>query len=181
MVDWIIIDSDRRAKGLAAVGAPRKHHVSAVASAERYHTGKHVNVVVCAGTIHRHERLSAKSYPIDAALNEIATQVDNSVLVESWRDAWVLCIRRAEATKRRASSANKQIAVVVYLKRSGIGKICRADRTLPGHSTVEGTVECAEVASEELGPKLVQESVTRTASRVNGKPLFVASVSSAIG
>jgi hypothetical protein len=155
MVDWIIIDSDRRAKGLAAVGAPRKHHVSAVASTERYHTGKHVNVVICPRTIHSNERLTAKPYSIYSALDKVTTQVHGNVLIETWRDAWILCVRRAKAVKRAASSANKQIAVNVHLKRSGVGKIGRADRTLPGHSAIEGAVECAEVASKELSPKLV--------------------------
>jgi hypothetical protein len=155
MVDWIIIDSDRWAKGLAAVGAASKHHVSAVGSTERYHTCKHINVVICAGTIQSNERLPTKSYSIDAALNQVTTEVDDNVLIETWRNGWVLRIRRAKAMKRAASPANKQIAVDIHLKRSGIGKICRADRTLPGHSAIEGAVECAEVASEELSPKLV--------------------------
>ena len=92
MVNRVVIDPMRRAKGLAAIGAASEHHVSAVASAKRYHTGKHVNVIVCAGTVHRDERLPAKSYSIDATLNKIATKVDRNVLIETWRDLWVLCV-----------------------------------------------------------------------------------------
>jgi hypothetical protein len=92
MVNRVVIDPMRRAKGLAAIGAASEHHVSAVASAKRYHTGKHVNVIVCAGTIHCDERLPAKSYSIDATLNKIATKVDRNVLIETWRDLWVLCV-----------------------------------------------------------------------------------------
>jgi len=155
MVNRVVIDPMRRAKGLTAIGAASEHHVSAIASAKRYHTGKHVNVIVCAGTIHRDERLPAKSYSIDATLNKIATKVDRNVLIETRRDLWVLRIRRAKAMKRAASTANKQIAVNVHLERSSIGKIRRADRTLPGHPTVEGSIERAKVAGEELSPKLV--------------------------
>ena len=92
MVNRVVIDPMRRAKGLAAIGAASEHYVSAVASAKRYHTGKHVNVIVCAGTIHRDERLPTKSYSIYSALNEIATKVDRDVLVESWRNIWILCV-----------------------------------------------------------------------------------------
>ena len=60
----------------------------------RYHTGQHVNVIVCrrSGAVHRDERLPAKSYSIDAALNKKATQVDQSVLVKGWCLISVLCV-----------------------------------------------------------------------------------------
>ena len=44
------------------------------------------------GSVSRDERLSAKSYSIDATLNKIATKVDRNVLIETWRDLWVLCV-----------------------------------------------------------------------------------------
>ena len=92
LINGVIIDPMRRAKGLPAIGAACEHHVGSVTGAKGYHTGKHVNVVICARTIHRNERLPAKSYSIDATLNKIATKVDRNVLIETWRDLWVLCV-----------------------------------------------------------------------------------------
>ena len=131
MVNWIVIDPMRSAKGCAAIGAAGEHHVSAVASAEWYHTGHHINVVVCGrpGTVHRHERLPTKSYSIYATLNEIPTQVDLSGLVENRGDVPVLGIGRTDAIKRAPSSGKKKVAVGVHVERSRIGIVRNIDRT----------------------------------------------------
>ena len=59
MVNWIVIDPVRRAKGQASVGAAHEHHVCAIASTEWLHAGHHINIVVSrsARAIHGQECL----------------------------------------------------------------------------------------------------------------------------
>ena len=59
MVNWIVIDPVRRAKGQASVGAAREHHVCAIGGTEWLHAGHHVNVIVSrsARAVHRQECL----------------------------------------------------------------------------------------------------------------------------
>ena len=148
----------RRAKGLPAVGAAREHHVGAVAGAERYHTCQHVNVVVSrtAGTVHRHERLSTKSYSIYSALNEVATQVDRSNLVKSRCLApdSVHCSSERSKTGSRPP-ARKRLPLVSTSSAPVSGEFGILIGRLPGHPAVGGTIEFPDVASEEAGPKLV--------------------------
>src|SRR5260370_18153946 len=46
MVNWIVIDPVRRAKGYSAVGAAHEQHVRAIARTEWFHASHHVNVIV---------------------------------------------------------------------------------------------------------------------------------------
>src|SRR6516165_6307210 len=103
MVNRVVIEPLRRAKGLAAVCATGEHHVRAVARTVWYHTGHHVNVIVSrtAGTVHCDERLPAKSYSIYPALDEVAAQVYLSDSVKRRRLVPNLSIARANAIERR--------------------------------------------------------------------------------
>ncbi len=163
LVVGVVIDSHRRAEGYSTICAAGEHHLGG-ALAVREYAGKHVDVVVSrpTGTVHCQERLPTKSYSIYAALNEVATEVDGSVLIEIWRDVRVLRIGRAKTVEGGPSSANKKIAVRVNVERSGIGKIWKTDRSLPGGPAVGGPAESAEFTSKELGPELVLEPVTRS-------------------
>ena len=72
----IVVDPNRRAKGLAIVSAAREHDIGCASSGGQ-HAGKHIDVVVCraAGTVDCDKSLPTKAYSIDATLNEVATQV----------------------------------------------------------------------------------------------------------
>ena len=168
----------RSAKGCAAIGTAGKHHVSTVVSTERFDACQHINVVVSGrpGTVHSHERLSTKSYSIYAALNEVATQVDLSGLVESWGDVPVLGIGRTDAIKRAPSSGKKKVAVRVHIERSRIGIVRNIDRRHPSGSTIRRASELSAVASEETGPKLILKAMAHTAGLIDGKPFLVAAM-----
>jgi hypothetical protein len=60
LVDRIVIDPMRRAKGYAAIGATGEHHISPIAGTGRYDTGHHINIIVSRhpGMVDRDERLS---------------------------------------------------------------------------------------------------------------------------
>lgn len=59
MVNWVVIDPLRRAKGHTSVGAAHKHHVRAIVGTGRLHAGHHVNVIVTrsARAVYRQECL----------------------------------------------------------------------------------------------------------------------------
>jgi hypothetical protein len=77
-VDRVVIDPNRCAKRLSAVGATGEHHIRAIVGIEWFDACHHVNVIISrtAGAVHCHERLPTESYTIYASLDEIATQVD---------------------------------------------------------------------------------------------------------
>ena len=102
-------------------------------------------------------------------------------MVKRWRDVGVLCIGRANAVKRAPSSANKEVAVGVHVKRSGIGRVGNINRSLPGDAAVGGPAEFSDVASEEAGPKLVLEPMPCAVGLIYGEPLLVASVRASVG
>ena len=119
-VDGIVVDPERRAKGLPVIGAAHKHHVGRV-SPGRHHAGQHVNVIVsrAAGAINRQEQLSIQSCWIDSPATDVATHVDGGASVKSWRLARDLCIARALAKELAESfAADKQVAIGVYVQRS---------------------------------------------------------------
>src|SRR5438445_12267782 len=84
-VDGIVVDPERRAKGLPVIGAAHKHHVGR-ASPGRHHAGQHVNVIVRgrAGSVNSQEQLSIESCWIDSPATEVATHVDWGYSVKSW-------------------------------------------------------------------------------------------------
>ena len=95
MINGIVIDSVRRAKSYAAVGAAYEHHIGAGIEAGWLYTGNHVNIIVSgtAGTVHCQEHLSSQAAWINCvAENETAAKVDLSDLVKSGRDCRVLRI-----------------------------------------------------------------------------------------
>ena len=47
LINWIVGDPLRRAKGLSTIRAARKHDVAPVAGAKLLHGSDHVNIVVC--------------------------------------------------------------------------------------------------------------------------------------
>src|SRR5262249_40901874 len=123
MVDRIVIDPNRCAKGLAAIGAAGEHYVGPVAGTERDYTRQHVNVIICPGGVHGDECLSTKSYSIYAALNEVTAQINLSDNIKSRCLVSVLCIAGAKAPKRTPSSADKKNAVDVHVERTRINRI----------------------------------------------------------
>jgi hypothetical protein len=121
MVNRIVIDPVRRAKGNASVGAANKHHVRAIIGTERLDAGHHINVVVSrsARPVHRKECLPCQSTWIDgAAENDATAHVNCGDLIESWRDSRVLSVGRADApeTAPLVITANKQVAVRGYIQ-----------------------------------------------------------------
>ena len=143
-VDAIVIDSKWCAEGQSTVGAAHKHHVGRAAPG-RLHASQHINVVVSrpAGAIDRQEQLPTKPYSIYSALNNGATQVNSSVLVESRCLASDLRVARAHAAKCAPAypTANKKIAVGIYIERSVYRRTGNRDRRLPGHTAVSRTLE----------------------------------------
>ena len=63
LINGIVGNPLRRAKGQSAIRAPREHDVAPVAGAKLLHRGNHVNIVVScgAGAIHSQKDLSRKS------------------------------------------------------------------------------------------------------------------------
>ena len=103
LVVGVIINAVRCAERESAVGTPCQHYLRGALTI-RHHTGQHVNIVVCRrpGAVHRDERLTAKSYAIDSALNKKATQINQSILVKGWRLIPDLRIGRAKASELAA-------------------------------------------------------------------------------
>jgi hypothetical protein len=95
MINRIIIDPMRRAKGHPAVCAPHKHHIRSGVEAGWLYTRHHVNVIVSrtTRTVHRQEQLPFKSpWIYGVAEIQAAAQVDLGDLVKRWRNARVLCV-----------------------------------------------------------------------------------------
>src|SRR4029077_16535368 len=172
-------DPLRRAKACPAVGAAREHHVGSVA-AGRSHAGQHVNVIVrrAAGAVNHQEYLPCKSAWINgASVNQAAPHVDCRDLIKCWRDSRVLCVARPNAPKTatRIPAADEKIAVAGHVKCSPLRRVGNTDRSLPGGPVVGGTAESAEIASEELGPELVLETVAHAGGYpVDREPFLVA-------
>ena len=89
----IIVDSDRRAKGLPAISASNKHHISSASRSGGADTGEHVDIVVGAGAraIDCQEHLAGQSTRIDrVARTNKTTQIDRGGLVKRRHDGSVL-------------------------------------------------------------------------------------------
>ncbi len=184
-IDWIVVDSNRRAEAGTAVGAAREHDVGP-AAAKRLHARHHINVVVRwpPRTIHSDEYLTGKSSGIHrAAVNQAAVHVDCSDLVKCGRDIRVLRVRRSETPKRAATIAptNKEVTVGGYIERSPLRGIRNTNRTLPCRPAIGRTAESPEIAGVDFGPKLILEPVTHACrSFVDGKPFLIAAVRSSV-
>src|SRR5437899_6221664 len=119
-INRVVVDPERRAKGLPVVGAAHKHHVGR-ASPGRHHAGQHVNVIVsrAAGAINRQEQLSIQSCWIDSPAADVATHVDGGASVTSWLLAPDLCIARALAKELAdCLAADKQAPIGFSVQRS---------------------------------------------------------------
>ena len=179
-IDWIVVDSNRRAEAGTAVGAAREHDVGAAAG--RANAGHHVNVVVRwpPRTIHSDEYLTGKPAGIHrATVNQAAAHIDCSDLVECGRDIRILRVRRSETPKRAATIAptNKEVTVGSHVERSPLRGIRNTNRTLPYRPAIGRTAESPEVAGKYLGPKLILEPVTHAGrSFVDGEPFLIAAV-----
>src|SRR5437899_7937330 len=161
---WVVIDSHRRAKAGAAVGAAREHHVCAVAIAGRPDTAQHVNVIIrrSARTIHCHENLRCQSSWIYIPADPDAPQIHLSDLFKGWRLIAKLRVTGTDAPKsdiNQILSANEQIAVGIYVSRSMYHPMGNVDRGLPGHAPVCGTAEFAGAARIVDRPVLVMKPV----------------------
>src|SRR5262245_10958089 len=184
-IQWIIVDPLRRAKALAAVRAAGKHHVRS-AAAERLHAGQHINVVVggATGTVNCQKALPSESTWINrAAKNQAAAQIHLRALIKCWCDARVLRVAGANAPERAgkiASAANKEVAVGGYVKCSPYRRIRNTERSLPGESSVCGTVKLPEATWSGCTPGLVLEPVPHAVCLIDRKPLFVAARGTAL-
>lgn len=176
----IVIDSHRRAKARAAIGAAREHHVCAGGVAWRPNTAQHVNVVVrgSARTVHCQEYLRCQSSWIYIPADSLAAKIDLSDLFKGWRLITKLRVTGANAPKgdiEQILAADEQIAIGIHVKRSMHETVGNVDRNLPGHAAVCGTAKFAGGARKEVRPKLVLKPVTWPAGLINRKPLLVAS------
>ena len=179
LVAAIIIDTDGCAKTESAVGAAREHDLGGALTI-RHHTGQHVNIVVCRrpGAVHRDERLTAKSYAIDSALNKKATQINQSILVKAWRLTPDLRIRRAKASELAAKilAADKKITIGIDVQRSGVSVVWNTNRAHPREPAISRTRKFAPVATENPCSKLILEPVPRAIGLINREPFLVTSM-----
>jgi hypothetical protein len=172
----IVIDLNRRAKGLPAVGAAHKHHIGG-ASPGRYHAGQHVNVVVsrAAGVVNRQEQHSSESYSIYSAAAEIAAHVDGGDSIKSGCDIRVLRVARANAIEGVPFPAEKNIAVRVDIKASVNRPVGNSYGRLPGDSAVCGTLELHAVAAAvNTIVQLILKPMAHAVRLVDSEPFLVA-------
>src|SRR4029077_9597771 len=151
LINWIVGNPLRRAKGQSAIRAAREHDVAPVAGAELLHRGNHVNIIVRgrAGAVYCQKNHSRKSAWIYRCAKKHATaEIDRNVLVKSWRDIPVLCVAGANTKKRAAKIAatNEQIAVGIHVECSPYGLVGNADRIHPGDPAVSRSTELSATA-----------------------------------
>ena len=184
-VNRIVINPNRRAEALPAVGAAGEHDVG---SSARAHAGHHVNVVVsrATGAVNRQEHLPGQPARINsAAINRAPAHVDCSDLVKCGRDIWVLRVGRTNTPKLAAACASaaayKQVPVASHIEGSPLRIIWDVKRTLPRGSGIGRPAESAGVAIEVVGPKLILKAVTHAGGGpIKRKPLFIAAVRSSL-
>jgi len=174
----IIIDPVRRSERLAAVSATCEHHVGR-ASPARYDAGEHVNVVISSTTrtVNCQERLPAKPYSIYPALSQITTHVHWGHPVKRRRLVSDLRIAGTKAPKLVRFSAQKQIAVTIHVESSPLRRVRNINRSLPGNpAAISRPVKLSAVTTKGAGPKLILESVTRTAGPIDREPFLISSM-----
>ena len=185
-VNGIIVNPMRCTERCPSIGAPREHHVRAIA-AERADAGDHVNVVVsgAVGTVNGNEDLAGESARIDCTSEtKAAAQVDCRDLVKRWRDGRVLRVARPNAPEAATGipTADKKIPIASHVKRTPLRRVGNTNRSLPCRSGVGRATESSELAGGEFGPKLVLETVPHAGgSPVNGEPFLVAAVGASVG
>ena len=184
MVNRIVVDPVRRAKGQSTVGAAREHHIGAGSEAGWLYTGDHINIIVSGttGVVHCQEQLPCQAAwigPPRVAEIETAAKADLSDLVKSGRDSRVLRIARAKAPKwagKVGRAADKEIAVCIHVQRSPDRRARKKDWTHPCGPAVGGAAELPAAPIVARGaPSLILEPVTCAVGPVYGKPLLVAS------
>src|ERR1700693_4837694 len=95
MINWVVVDPVRCAKGESTVCATYEHHVGPGVEAGWLDTRHHVNVIVsgAAGTVHGQERLPFQSTWIDRVAEiQTAAEVDLGDSVKSRCDVRILCV-----------------------------------------------------------------------------------------
>jgi len=122
--------------------------------------------------------LASQTFGINCArIQQAATKVNNGVSVKRGCLACDLCVARAKTAKSCASgpTANKHVAVGIYINGPVYGRVRKSDRALPSDATVCGALKCRVGASAVSGVVyLVLEAVPRAVSLIDRKPLLIA-------
>ena len=187
VIDWIVINPVRSAKGQSTVCAAHEHHVRPGVEAGWLHTGQHVNIVIsgAAGTVYCQEQLPFQAAWIDRVAEiQTAAKVDLGDSIKSGRDSRVLRIAGAKAPKwagKVGRATDKEIAVRIHIECSPHDRVRNAKRTLPGGAAVCGPAELAAIAGGGCAPSLVLEPMTHAVGFIDGKPLLVTSSSESVG
>lgn len=142
----IVIDSHRRGKCYTAIRAAREHHVSPGGVTRRLNTAQHVNIIIrgSTGTVDSQKYLPCQPGRIYIASVPHPTKIDLSDLLEYRRLVTDLCITRPQAPKRNVVeilTADKQIAIRIYIRCAMNDIMGNVDRRWPCHSTVGGTAK----------------------------------------
>jgi hypothetical protein len=131
--------------------------------------------------VDRQEAHAGQSYSVDSSAPEVAAQVDRRYSIKSRRLASDLRIAGADAVKRVAFSADKNIAVGVYIQTSVYRRVRNTDRRLPCDSAVGGTLELhAAAAAVDAVVCLVLEAMPRAIGLIDCEPLLVAPTCAAL-
>jgi hypothetical protein len=122
--------------------------------------------------------LASQAFGINRArIQQAATKVNSGVPVKRGCLACDLCVARAKTTKSCASgpTANKHVAVTIYINRPVYGRVRNIDRGLPCSPAVGGALESYAAAETVSGVVyLVLEAMPRPGGLINRKPLLVA-------
>ena len=180
-VNAVVIDPRRRAaEGHSPVRAAHKHYVGC-RSPRRQHAAHHVDIVVSrtAGAVDGEEDLASQAAGINrrARIQQAATKANSGVSVKRGCLAADLRVARAKAAKPCASgpTANKNIAVGIYINGPVYGRVRKSNRALPRDAAVCGALKCRVGASAVSSVEyLVLEAVPGTVSLIDRKPLLVA-------
>jgi len=122
--------------------------------------------------------LASQAFGINRArIQQAATKVNSGVSVKRGCLACDLCVARAKTTKSCAPgpTANKHVAVTIYINRPVYGRVRKSDRVLPCDAAVCGALKCRVGASAVSGVVyLVLEAMPRPGGLINREPLLVA-------
>ena len=122
--------------------------------------------------------MASQTFGINCArIQQAATKINNGVSVKRGYLACDLCVARAETAKSCASgpTANKHVAVSIYINSPVYGRVRKGDRALPRDTAVCGALKCRIGASAVSGVEyLVLEAVPRAVCLIDRKPLLIA-------
>ena len=171
----VVVNSDGRAEGCAAVGAASEHHVGR-ASSGRLNARQHVNVVVRRGTrmVHCKKCLPIQASWIDPAASQIAAHVNRGDLIKNRGLVSKLRIARTRAPKIESFATDVEVAVAINIERAENGLVRDINWRLPCDSCIGRTVE-QSARTVRLIERLVLKVMPRAARLINRKPLFIAS------